>query len=305
MFRPTNLVKAFVVLVAATAVARAQTVNRLAPREDWVVATSWLADHLEDRDLVVLHVTHDMEGSGEFARGHIPGAREVPYMAVTVTREGLSTELPSVDSLRSLFERLGVSNASRVVVHAAEAPMATRIIFTLYYLGVDRVALLDGGLPQWQAERRALSTTPVTPSAGRLTPNPRRALLMTADSVVARLAGPGTVFVDTRTDEEYLGTGGRRGMSSAGHLAGARQVEWEDLFVGPDHLRLKHRSELAGTFAAIAQPSETVVTYCWVGYRASATWWAAMLLGYDARFYDGSYQDWQRRGLPVRAGSSP
>jgi PAS domain S-box-containing protein len=50
---------------------------------------------------------------------------------------------------------------------------------------------------------------------------------------------------------------------------------------------------------------DTVVTYCWVGYRASATYFAARLLGLDAKFYDGSYQDWQRRKLPTRMSEAP
>ena len=57
--------------------------------------------------------------------------------------------------------------------------------------------------------------------------------------------------------------------------------------------------------AAMAAPGATVVTYCWVGYRASATYLVARYLGYPARMYDGSYQDWSQRKLPVRGGAAP
>jgi thiosulfate/3-mercaptopyruvate sulfurtransferase len=69
--------------------------------------------------------------------------------------------------------------------------------------------------------------------------------------------------------------------------------------------RLKPRAELEALFRERAAPGDTVITYCWVGYRASATWFVARALGYRAMMYDGSYQDWQQRGLPVRAGSAP
>lgn len=47
---------------------------------------------------------------------------------------------------------------------------------------------------------------------------------------------------------------------------------------------------------------DTLVTYCWIGYRASMTYVAARTLGLPVRFYDGSYQDWQKRNLPVDKG---
>jgi thiosulfate/3-mercaptopyruvate sulfurtransferase len=48
-----------------------------------------------------------------------------------------------------------------------------------------------------------------------------------------------------------------------------------------------------------------VVTYCYVGYRASMTYLVARALGYEAKLYDGSYQDWARRSLPLTTGDRP
>jgi thiosulfate/3-mercaptopyruvate sulfurtransferase len=47
------------------------------------------------------------------------------------------------------------------------------------------------------------------------------------------------------------------------------------------------------------------VTYCLVGYRASATYFVARLLGHAVKLYDGSYQDWSARKLALRAGGAP
>lgn len=66
---------------------------------------------------------------------------------------------------------------------------------------------------------------------------------------------------------------------------------------------LKPRAELERLFGARAAAGDTVVIYCWVGYRASATWFVAKYLGYDARMYDGSYQDWSQRALPTKSGA--
>jgi thiosulfate/3-mercaptopyruvate sulfurtransferase len=93
-------------------------------------------------------------------------------------------------------------------------------------------------------------------------------------------------------------------MPSAGHVPGAVQLEWEELFAD-GVVTLRPREELARLYAERVGDRREVITYCWIGYRASATWFVARYLGYDAKLYDGSYQDWQLRKLPVVAGEKP
>jgi thiosulfate/3-mercaptopyruvate sulfurtransferase len=101
----------------------------------------------------------------------------------------------------------------------------------------------------------------------------------------------------------------RHGMPSEGHLAGARQLQWQQLFQGDSGSAhgepLKSRPELAKLYADRMQPGDTVVTYCWVGYRASTTYLAARALGLPVKLYDGSYEDWARRKLPLTTGAKP
>ena len=110
-------------LLPMSLMAQSQPRN-VATSDSLVVTTQLLAAHLSDPSVVVVEVTH-MEGP----RGpHIPGSRSLFYRNMTVTRDGLSTELPPADSLKALFERLEISATSRVVVYASEAPMATRML---------------------------------------------------------------------------------------------------------------------------------------------------------------------------------
>ncbi|MGE0812600.1 MAG: sulfurtransferase [Vicinamibacterales bacterium] len=260
-----------------------------------------LAPRLQEPGVVVIHV----EGRpGEFAAGHVPGARVVRYAQFAIDGpDDLGSELPPVEELRDVFEAAGVSNTSQVVVYGS-AIGATRAFFTLDYLGHPDVRLLNGGLAAWKAEGRPVETGPgATPARGTLSSlTPRSEVVATADWLLPRLETPAIALVDARPDAEFTGEdGGMDGMHPAGHLAGARQLVWTDLvsrtgqFVADEVMRAK----LAAAGAASGRP---VVSYCMIGMRASVVYFAARHLGFDARMYDGSIVDWGRRKLPVRQG---
>lgn len=276
-----------------------------APHSSMLVSTDWLAKHLDDASVVVLQVVHD---STDFRMGHIPGAREIQYSSFTTARDSIGTELPPVDQLRQLFESLGVSDNSHVVIYTgmmpSMAPMASRVFLTLDYLGIPNVSLLNGGLLKWRAEGRPIATTPSAAVAGHLTLAPRT-VTVDASWVTSRIGKKGFAFIDTRTTPEYLGTGERGGLRSEGHIAGARQLQWEQLFASADSGIFLDPTDIAKLYAARSAPGDTLVTYCLVGYRASMTYFGARLVGLPVRLYDGSYQDWARRALPVRKGETP
>lgn len=296
-----GVVVATVASLAAAAPARAQAAPRPEPLDTAVVSTAWLAARLSDPRVVVVEVTeHDSARAVT-----IPGSRAIAYRRLVVSRDSVSHELPPIDSIRSLAEGLGISSDSRVVVYAAHAPMATRLLLTLDALGLVRLSYLDGGLPAWQAEGRQVSPGEPAVTRGTIRIPPRPEVVVTAAWVEARLGRPGLSLIDTRTDGEYRGADNQSGMPSAGHLQGARQLEWQSLFDAETGLRLKPWAELRRMFEERVGSGDTVVTYCWVGYRGSATYFVARALGLDARLYDGSYQDWRRRQLPVTAGVAP
>ena len=294
---------ALIAILALARIATAQAGAALPPIR--VITTAWLADHLKDPNVVVVEI--GMSGTAAMtSNGHIPGARQLTFDEFVVERDGLRTELPSEEKLRALFEGLGISDSTLVVVTSShEAPMASRALMTLDYLGLTKLAWLDGGPAAWKAEKRPMSSDAAAPKRGRISARARTDLVVNAEWIGARQSKPGLALIDTRTTGEYIGAGERHGMPSEGHLKGARQLEWEQLFSNPDQLKLKPMAELQQLFANRMQAGDTVVTYCWIGYRASMTYTAARILGLPARFYDGSYQDWLKRKLPVNAGSAP
>ncbi|MCA1585505.1 MAG: sulfurtransferase [Acidobacteria bacterium] len=276
-----------------------------------LVSPADLAASFDDPALVVLHVAnHD----AEFAEGHVPGARFVRYSSIADNGDALGSELPTVETLVTLFESLGVSDASRVIVYGSPIA-ATRLFFTLDYLGHATVQVLNGGLAGWRAEGRPVETgttqsgasasppgtRPRALAAVQLTPHVKADRRAMADFIETHLDEPVQMtLVDARPEDEFTGrTMG--GAHAPGHIPGARQLVWSSLvdqsgrFL-PDQ-ELRRKLEAAG-----AKPAVPLVTYCMVGMRASVVYFVARHLGYDARMYDGSMVDWSRRMLPVRTG---
>lgn len=284
---PTTLV-----VVAAGALA-AHTTDSL------LVSTAWLADRLHDPSLVIIHVGN----RGAYDRGHIPGARFLDYGAFTERRGRLYTELPAPDSLERLLEGIGVSDDSRIILYqpSNHPTMAARLFVTLEYLDLGaRTSMLNGGLQAWQAEGRPTSTDSPRVSTGSLTVRPRDDIVVDHGWVATQVETPSVAVLDARTPEFYTGEAGiTMHAFRPGHIPGAGNVPFTTLTDASG--RFKDRATLRTMFAeAGAGPGKRVVTYCHLGQQASLLYFVARYLGYEARMYDGSFEDWSARDdLPV------
>jgi thiosulfate/3-mercaptopyruvate sulfurtransferase len=262
-----------------------------------LISTTELAA-TKDPSIVILHVA---DRASAFEEGHIPGARFLRYGDFAVEGDqNVGSELPPVAEAKRVFEAVGVSNTSRVVVYAASPVTAARAFFTLDAMGHDKVAILDGGLRAWREEKRAVETGPAKPSPnGEFNPALHPGRVATAQQIQQQMPNASIALVDVRPDPEFLGTdGGMGGMHAAGHIAGARQLTWNEL-VGPDGRFLPRDQLQSKLTAAGATTGKPVVAYCMVGMRASVVYFVARHLGYDARLYDGSIVDWSMKKLPV------
>jgi thiosulfate/3-mercaptopyruvate sulfurtransferase len=264
-----------------------------------LVSPAELAAALKDPATVVIAVDNSLDN---FIAGHVPNARLVRYDEIAIDVDGLSSELPPVDQLRTLLASAGISDSSKVVIYGSPIT-ATRLFFTLDYLGVANVRVLNGGLNAWKASGGAIEIgEPRQSRTASLHPKPNPSRVVTADWIKERLSSEKMTLLDARPDAEFTGAdGGMGGAHVKGHLPGARQLVFNSLLdasgkVLPD-------TELRKKFEAIGATADTpLVSYCMVGMRASVTYFVARHLGYDARLYDGSIVDWTRRKLPAVEG---
>ena len=255
----------------------------------------------------------------------IPGARRFDIDgAMSDHSVRLPHTMPPAEWFAEEMRALGVNSTDTVVVYdTAGIYSSPRAWWMLRAMGFDRAAVLDGGLPAWEAaghpvedlapEGRAEDPRPAGrggspaqgPSAeapgtqgpwraGDFTARPRPGSLVGSDVVLAALADPDAAVLDARSRERFAGTAAepRPGLRG-GHMPGSVSLPFGVL---QRDGRMLPEEQLRSLFEASAGDRERLVVSCGSGVTACVLALGAELAGYsDVAVYDGSWSEW---GLP-------
>lgn len=261
-----------------------------------LVSTDWLAQHLDNPDLVVVDASLHMPSSGrngrdEYLQAHIPGARFLDIDELSDPSNPVPHMLPSAAAFGAAMERLGIGRNDGIIVYD-NSPLRTaaRGWFMLRHFGARQVAILDGGFQKWVAEGRATESGEPPRRKAHFEGEQR-------DEVVTKqqlLAGEvGTPLLDARGKARFEGTepDPRPGVAP-GHIPGAHNLPFSALY--DDDGRFRSREEIRRLFAdAGIDPAKPFVASCGSGVTANSLIFAAHLIGNDAtRLYDGSWSEW-------------
>ncbi|MDE0367043.1 MAG: sulfurtransferase [Gammaproteobacteria bacterium] len=242
-------------------------------------------------------------GLERFNEGHIPGALFLDLVGdASDTSTGLGFTLPPVAQLEALFRRLGVSNASEVVLYSSGHTMwATRAWWLLHYCGHRHARVLDGGLRAWRAAGHPTSTAAANYPAGDFKASPNAALFADKDAVLAAIGDAEVCTVNALSPEVYAGEGdfsyGRRG-----HIAGSVNLFYDDLL---DDGRFRDAAALREALGAKGMlGAKRVISYCGGGISATIDAFACLLCSKEeVAVYDGSMAEWVRdETLPMETG---
>ncbi|MGX1484200.1 thiosulfate/3-mercaptopyruvate sulfurtransferase [Streptomyces griseus] len=255
----------------------------------------------------------------------IPGARRFDIDgAMSDHSVRLPHTMPPAEWFAEEMRALGVNSTDTVVVYdTAGIYSSPRAWWMLRAMGFDRAAVLDGGLPAWEAaghpvedlapEGRAEDPRPAgrggSPAqggsaeapgaqgpwrAGDFTARPRPGALVGSDVVLAALADPDAAVLDARSRERFAGTAAepRPGLRG-GHMPGSVSLPFGVL---QRDGRMLPEEQLRSLFEASAGDRERLVVSCGSGVTACVLALGAELAGYsDVAVYDGSWSEW---GLP-------
>jgi thiosulfate/3-mercaptopyruvate sulfurtransferase len=268
-----------------------------------LVSTDWLADNLNAPDLRVIDGSYylpgeDRDARQEFERQHIPGAVFFDIDDIADGETELPHMLPSPQKFSSRVRKLGLGDGLRYIVYDQKGIWSSpRVWWTFRYFGHHDVAVLDGGLPKWIAEDRALVDGPATAEERHFTARMNAFMLRDKEQVLANISNNREQILDARPAGRFAGRDPepRQGLR-AGHIPGSLNLPYASL-VDAQNQTLLPLAEIKGKLEAtglnLAKP---ITTTCGSGITAAVLALALHLVGHkDVALYDGSWAEW---GLP-------
>lgn len=277
-----------------------------------LVSTDWLAAHLKDPDLRVLDASWYLPQAGRDARAeydtaHIPGARFFDIDEVSDHRSELPHMAPPAEKFMSRMRAMGVGDGHQVVVYDGSGlSSAARVWWLFRLMGQNNVAVLDGGLPKWQAEDRPVEDMPPVVRDRHMTVRLQNSLLRDVTQVSAAAKLGDHEIIDARSAGRFQGVDPEpRDRLRGGHIPGSKNVPFTTLLTSDG--TMKSPADLRAAFeSAGVDLGKSAITTCGSGVTAAVLSLALERIGKtDHSLYDGSWSEWGAfPTLPVATGEN-
>lgn len=275
----------------------------------FLVDASWLEEHINDSNMVVLEVRYHPHRYSTV--GHIPGAVQVQrFKDLGDNNSNPLMRFPSRKVFQDTLRHWGINNDSQIVIYDdSRTALASRLYFMLNLYGYDmsRVKVLNGGTIEWTAFNE-LSKNTAKPKLGKVTLKRADPKLFVEwsqvyDDVISRRSSK-VVLLDSRPHDMYTGKVIQHSIMG-GHIPGAINIVSLD---GTDAQSQKwlDEAQLENLYKSLPK-NKSVYIYCHDGFRMSLAYMQLKSLGYkDVRLYNGGWSHWGNTlTLPVVEGNKP
>ncbi len=232
---------------------------------------------VRDRSIKVI----DVRKADEYRQGHIPTSLNLPL------RNLLDDDSPG--RVAELAGSLGIDRQTSVVVYDDTfGALASRVAWTLEYLGHRDVTLLETTYGRWRS--MGLETDEAVPDRrpARYQADINQEIVATAQYLEERSSG--TILLDNRERLNYLEQ----------HIPGAINIPYRTLATRDGILRKPEEMRRIFANRGIDGSSE-VITYCGsVGTLSGLAYYALKSAGMDnARLYVRSFREWKSLDKPT------
>ena len=204
----------------------------------------------------------DVRREEEYNQGHIPNAVNLPLASV------LSGDSP--ESFVKLFEEMGITDDTNVVVYDDTfGALASRVTWTLQYIGHKNVALLEVTYSQWKELGLKTSTEKpnIKPTQHSLNLNPH--IMATAEYLENAKEKDNVVLIDNRERLNFLEQ----------HIPGSINIPYRTLATDGKILRTKESMKNLLKNRGISEDAE-IITYCGsVGTLSGLAYYALKSIG--------------------------
>jgi thiosulfate/3-mercaptopyruvate sulfurtransferase len=264
-----------------------------------LVSTEWLAQHLGAPDVRVIDASWYLPQAGrdakaEYRAAHVPGAAFFDIDDLSDDKSELPHMLAPAPKFASRMRKLGLGDGNLIVAYdGAGIYSAPRAWWMLRAMGHDEVVVLDGGLPKWKREGRAIDDLVPTPYPRHFTPRVNHALIRDIGQMLALLKSGAEQVIDARSANRFAGREAEpRPGVRPGHIPKSKNVPYTELTEADG--TLKSPDTLKKLFAdcgiALDKPA---VTSCGSGITAAIEMLALTIAGAGKlALYDGSWAEW-------------
>ena len=277
-----------------------------------LVSTEWLHAHLKDPDMRILDGSYYLPQMGrdpraEYDVAHIPNARFFDIDDVADHGSDLPHMVPPVEKFMSRMRAMGVGDGHQVVVYDGMGLFSAARVWWLFKLmGQNNIAVLDGGLPKWQAEGRPVEDLPPVIRDRHMTVRRQNHMVKDVTQVSAASKLGDYEIIDARSPGRFRGEEPEpRAGLRPGHIPGSKNVCFKDLLNADQ--TMKNPVEIRQIFeSAGVDFNKPAITTCGSGVTAAVLSLGLERIGKtDHSLYDGSWSEWGMfPTVPVATGEA-
>jgi thiosulfate/3-mercaptopyruvate sulfurtransferase len=261
------------------------------------VSTTWLVDHLDDDNLMVIDAQPNVH---DYIQEHIPHAVYMNEGLLRVSLHGQPAFFVPIESIQPIFRRLGLKASNPVVVYSGKGVFKgwgdgleqTMVAYALARFGLNHIYLLDGGLDKWKKENRSLTKEYPYTEDSDFEVNTRCEYWVDYNEFLKLKERSDTVVYDARPPAFYEGQGP---WSKPGHIPGAYNLPWTSLMDDANKTLLKPNDEICQILEMKEiTPKKMILIYCGTGREATNEFlFFKWYMKYPrVRLYEGSFTEW-------------